>query len=99
MSPRPLIGDLAQMLIDSDGGLMATEQIVVDVVTELLPGWRGGWIWLKPRGIAIYDAIDSPAAAAALHLAGFTGGVVIHGHDARRFLTCECVRRMPGFQP
>jgi hypothetical protein len=92
-----VIGDLAQGLIDAEGNLMAHEQLVVELVTELLPGWRGGWIWVRPRGIAIYDAIDSPAAAAALHLAGFTGGVTIHGHDARRFLICECTTRMPGF--
>jgi len=75
--------------------MLAVEAEIADVLTELLPDWRGGWAWDRPRAIQIYDALDSPAAAAALHLAGFVGGVTIHGHPSTRFLSCSCITRKP----
>lgn len=98
MPPRVLIGSLVQLLLDAEGGLLAAEQRVADVLTELLPDWRGGWAWGHPLHsdrIDIYDAIDSPAAAAALWLAGFIGGVTIHGHGPKVFRSCPCITRRP----
>lgn len=95
MPPRVIIGSLVKLLLDAEGGLLAAEQRVADVLAELLPGWRGGWAWTKPDRIDIYDAIDAPAAASALWLAGFVGGVTIHGHGPKAFLACPCPTRRP----
>ncbi len=95
MPPRVIIGDLAQRLLNREGDMLAVEAEIADVLTGLLPDWRGGWAWDRPRAIQIYNAIDSPAAATALHLAGFTGGVTIHAHGPKAFLTCTCERRTP----
>lgn len=95
MPPRVLIGSLVQLLLNAEGGLLAAEQRVADVLVELLPGWRGGWRWNKPDAIEVYEATDSPAAASALWLAGFVGGVTIHGHGPKAPCTCTCPTRTP----
>lgn len=95
MPPRVLIGSLVQLLLDAEGGLLAAEQRVADVLLELFPGWRGGWAWGQPDRIDVFNATDSPAAASALWLAGFVGGVTIHGHAPEARYSCTCPTRTP----
>lgn len=101
MPPRVIVGDLAQALLDAHGDTIAAESRVVDLLYDLLPGWRllwptaRSWVWRPPTTIDVYGAIDSPAAAAALHLAGFVGGVTLHDHGPEAFLTCTCTTRTP----
>lgn len=95
MPLRVIIGSLVRLLQDRQDGLLAAEQEVTEVIADLLPGWRGGWQWDEPDAIQIYNAIDSPAAAAALHLAGFRT-VAIHDHRAEAFLSCACLIREVG---
>lgn len=90
-----IVGALAQALLDAEGGMLAVEQRVADFLLELFPGWIGGWAWIPPDGIEVYSAIDSPAAASALWLAGFVGGVTIHEHGPKQLFSCQCERRTP----
>jgi hypothetical protein len=91
---RVIVGALAQGLREAEGGLLSAEQRVVDLLVELFPGWSDGWKWRPPDGIEIYEVIDSRAARAALHLAGFLR-VTCHDHNAKAFLTCDCEEHRP----
>jgi hypothetical protein len=87
---------LAAALYAAEHGLREAERRVEQVLTALFPdGWQG-WAFAgaAPHAIAIdvYEVIDSPAAASALHRAGFAE-VRLHGHAAKRILTCSCSTR------
>jgi hypothetical protein len=93
-STRPATtGWLARALVTAERNLRDAESQVEGFLTSLFPdGWRG---WAFQRGdsghveIDVYQAVESPAAVAALHRAGF-GGVRIHQHEASKFITCAC---------
>lgn len=100
--PRAIVGDLVAQLLAAKEHQLEAGRAVTEVLESLLPDWRPkfptslGWHWTPARGdvgprIDIYEAIDSPAAAQALHLAGFQI-VVLHGHRADQFPTCACSR-------
>ena len=91
---RVIVGALAQGLREAEGGLLSAEQRVVDLLTTLLPGWRGGWKWVPPDGIEIYEATCDCEAITTLQYAGFLR-VVCHDHNAKAFLTCECKEHRP----
>ncbi len=89
-------GSLAAALYAAEHGLRDAERRVEQFLTALFPdGWQG-WAFTgdMPAAIAIdvYEVIDSPAAAGALHRAGFAE-VRLHGHLAKKFLTCNCSTR------
>jgi hypothetical protein len=95
VSAASLIGSLALALRDSHDDLHAIEWQVDELLESLFPGWRRrfpasrGWRFTPSATIDVYEAIESPAAAAALRRAGFET-VVMHGHPSTAFLTCVC---------
>jgi len=64
------------------------ENRIEALLTAIFPSWQR-WHFLKPDGIEVWQAIDSSRGAAVLHARGFAT-VILHGHRAARFLTCEC---------
>lgn len=97
MAPRALIGALASDLLDARRATLAAEERVTELLHDLFPEWRRlfplkrGWRWSPPHTLDVYGAIDSPAAAQALALAGFLIST-IHNHSARRS-RCACTTR------
>lgn len=85
-------GWLARLLIAAEHNLRDVERQVEGFLTSLLPDWQG-WAFRRVIGgdvaIDVYMAIDSAAAAAALHRAGFAT-VTIHDHESRKIITCTC---------
>jgi len=92
------VGSLARELCDATTDLQERELDVEAVLASLFPGWvplfprSRGWRFTRPSVIDVFGAIDSPASAGALHMAGFTI-VTIHDHgsDAAH---CECAKRI-----
>jgi hypothetical protein len=108
--PLVIVGDLVRGLLEAKEHEIDAERAVTDTIAALFDDWHPrfptslGWHWTPAdpskvgraeHRIDIYEADDSPAAAAALHLAGFPV-VVIHGHPAHLYPTCACVRRLAG---
>lgn len=87
-------GSLAQALRDATGNLRGVQRDVEELVTSLYPEWSPkfpmsrGWQFTEPDMLDIYDAIDTPAATAALHRAGLHH---VTTHDHRRGAPCRCV--------
>lgn len=109
MPPRPIVGSLAQGLIDALGQEIDARERVIEFIQHLLPDWRRlfpedrCWKWLAPTRIDIWGTprSDTPAqedrlaaVATALHYGGFVD-VVLHGHPSTQFLTCRCPIRNP----
>ena len=96
--PATIVGDLVQALIDAYGDTLAAEARVVDLLYDLLPGWRllfparRSWLWTPPDRLDVWGVAETTPAVAALHRAGFAG-VRIHPHAAEAFLTCVCPHR------
>lgn len=92
--PRTITnGWLARQLVAADFNLREAERQVEGFLTSLFTdGWQG-WAFLQGAGgavrIDVYQAIESPAAIAGLHRAGFSE-VAIHGHESSRYVTCIC---------
>lgn len=87
------VGWLARALVAAEFNLRSVEEQVQGFLTSLFPdGWKG---WSSHRGsrgavaIDVYEAIESPAAVAALIRAGFTE-IRIHPHESSRFVSCMC---------
>lgn len=107
MPPRVIIGDLVARLLAAKESELDAQRAVTEALRDLIDGWRPrfpthlGWHWTPARGdskqhrIDVYEAIDSPAAAHALWMAGFTV-VVFHDHPAHVQPTCACTRRVAG---
>lgn len=96
MTPPPtspnLAGWLARALLAADYNLRDVERQVENFLTSLFPdGWKGWAFERHGREVAIdiYEATESPAAAAALHRAGFAH-VTVHLHEPSKFITCAC---------
>lgn len=97
MPPRAVVGALAQALLDARLLSLAAEERVTELLHELFPEWRRlfpmrrGWRWKPPHTLDVYGAIDSPAAAQALSLAGFLI-CTIHNHGSKT-KRCSCTTR------
>lgn len=87
------VGWLARALVAADHNLRDVELQVQGFLTSLFPdGWQGWSFDPGARGVVaidVYQAIESPAAVAALHRAGFSV-VRVHGHESSKFITCIC---------
>lgn len=87
-------GSLAAALREATELRAVAEVDVADLLATLYPGWRPmfpperAWRFTSPDAIDVYFAIDSPAAASALHLAGFTR-VTAHAHPGGEE-SCRC---------
>jgi hypothetical protein len=95
--PPPLntttVGWLARALVIAENNLRDVEDQVEGFLTSLFPdGWQG-WQFVRVTqgtvAIDVYEAIESPAAIAALHRAGFAK-VRIHEHESSKFVSCVC---------
>lgn len=88
----PAVGWLARALVAAEHNLRDIERQVEGFLTSLFPdGWQG-WSFVRSGAAAaidVYEAIESPAAIAALHRAGFVE-VRIHEHEASKLITCIC---------
>lgn len=88
---RVPLGSLAAKYHHAVRDLLGAERDIESLLSALygpFSEWEAG-----PDGIDVYDAIDSTAAAMALHRAGFRS-VRCHGHARRAFKTCACpIRR------
>lgn len=100
MPPSVIVGSLLLQLQDADDRLAEVEQRVANLIGELLPGWSGGWEWVRPAGIEVYSAEHSSerqrtGAALTLRIVGFVD-VKIHDHSkGQRLITCSCPWRTP----
>lgn len=79
---------LASDLRAGESNLRDVERRVEAFLTQLFPRWKG-WAFTAPATIDVYQVQDSPEAARALHAQGFDA-VVLHNHQAARFLSCAC---------
>ena len=87
---RVPIGSLAARYYRAWQELHAAERQLEQMLSSLYSSWSD---WeAGPDGIDVYDALDSEAAAAALHRAGFRA-VRVHDHERRRFSKCSCAIR------
>jgi hypothetical protein len=99
------VGSLAAALRGATYSLSQVEGDVSDLITSLFPGWRPlfprerGWIFVAPDTINVYGVtiVDSPAATAALWLAGF-GRVILHDHQ-RSDERCACAPKIDPATP
>jgi hypothetical protein len=79
-------GALAAALRDATHAAREIETEVEELLAALYPGWRPlfpgrrAWQFTAPDTLDVYQAIDSPAATTALHLAGFRR-VTVHDHS------------------
>jgi hypothetical protein len=87
------VGWLALRLVSAEYNPRDAERQVEGLLTSLFTDGWNGWSFLQNHhgaiAIDVYQALESPAAVAALHRAGFTD-VRIHEHERSRFVTCAC---------
>lgn len=93
------VGQHVRALYGAAGAKRAAELAIEDFLSSLFPeGWHG-WDYhgeIHAAAIDVYSVVDSPAAASALHRAGWIT-VTLHGHiHGARPITCACpVRSVP----
>lgn len=89
-------GHLVRALYSAAGAKRSVELQIEALLEALFPdGWQG-WDYhgeIHAAGIDVYKVLDSPAAASALHRAGWIT-VRLHGHaHGERPISCACVER------
>lgn len=98
--PAVIVGDLVQALLDAHAGVFAADTRVVDLLYSVIPRWRltfpTNWLWTPRDMLDVWECFPTMPAIHALHLAGFVGGVCLHDHTQKQFLSCRCVRHVPG---
>jgi hypothetical protein len=81
--------NLAAALMAADARLGDIKNQIEAVLYSICPGWQS-WEHLKPYGIEVFGALDSPRAAAVLFARGFVT-VKLHDHRAHeQLITCRC---------
>lgn len=84
------VGSLAARVADAEAEMLAAETQLEAMLDSLYGDWSA---WESGLGaLDVYDAADSPAAAAALFRAGFLS-VRTHDHDKTKFSKCHCATR------
>lgn len=80
--------DVAIALHAAEMNVRNAENRVQAVFNQLFESWRG-WRFKPPAEVEVYMANYTAGAAAMLHAYGFVT-VTIHGHQAERYLSCQC---------
>jgi hypothetical protein len=84
--------NLAALLYAAQRDRYEADNRVEQMLGGLFPGWTQ-WEFVSPDGIAVFGALDSDRAHAALNANGFKS-VTLHDHTAKqRPLTCTCRTR------
>ncbi len=106
MPTASAVGALATALVHADTSNCEAEHEVDTLLERLfhVNEWRPrfpralGWDWRRDHPvnpddvcvrIDVFEVVESTEARAALKSAGF-GEIVLHDHDAAKFLTCTC---------
>ena len=91
IDPRPVrAGSIASRVLHAEHELLAAEKQLESLIAALY-GTYSDYEY-GHDGLDIYDAMDVPALAAALHRAGWRA-VRVHGHSRDKFAKCCCVIR------